>query len=320
MGIIGADIGGTNARFVYADADRLDKPIFSASYRCAEFTSFAAVFSQFVDDSQAKKTGIEALALAFPGLVDGNTARLTNLPWVVDKADLQEKFGLKQVRFLNDFEAAAYGISRLKIGDMLCLNQGERQEDATKAIVGAGTGLGLSWLSGVSNQIKAHATEGGHIDFAPTDEMQLELLKFMLERYEHVSYERVLSGPGLINLYEFCAAERDEHINPAWISTAAEKGEKKAQQAMQLFVRIYGGYVGNIALIFKPAGGIYIAGGIASKIIQWMQSDDFLHAYLNKGRMQSLVNQFSVYLVTNERIGLMGALSVAAMTQQVERK
>jgi glucokinase len=158
--------------------------------------------------------------------------------------------------------------------------------------------------------IRAWSTEGGHVDFAPVDEQQIELLQFLIKRHGHVSYERLLSGDGLVALYEYCSGNECTG-DAAWVHAQAEAGNATAGRALSLFVSIYGAFVGNMALLFKPQGGIYITGGIAAKIISWMKSDDFMSAYLNKGRMRALAQQTSVYLVINERVGVIGAISEA---------
>jgi glucokinase len=158
---------------------------------------------------------------------------------------------------------------------------------------------------------RAWSTEGGHVDFAPVDEQQIELLLYLGKRHGHVSYERLLSGDGLIALYHFCGGHEQLDVNAAGVHAAAQQQDQAAMDAMKLFVRIYGAFVGNMALLFKPEAGIYITGGIAAKIISWMKSDDFISAYYNKGRMRALVEQTSVYLVINERVGVLGAISEA---------
>jgi glucokinase len=194
---------------------------------------------------------------------------------------------------------------------MVVLNSGVHKNDATRVAVGAGTGLGVSWMMCAGGAASAWSTEGGHVDFAPVNEEQVGLLAYLSERYGHVSYERLLSGDGLVTLYEYCNAGDCAGIDAAWVHSQAEDNNEAAYRAMSLFVSIYGAFVGNMALLFKPEGGIYITGGIGAKIISWMKSADFISAYLNKGRMRTLTEKTSVYLVTNERVGVIGAISEA---------
>jgi glucokinase len=195
--------------------------------------------------------------------------------------------------------------------------------NTTRVAVGAGTGLGVAWIDDVpgdENTLRSHDSEGGHIDFAPINDVQIELLKFLQQRFAHVSYERILSGDGLVSLYQFCTANQggdahclDTHsdsISAQWVNNQSKNNEA-ADRALSLFVQIYGAYIGNIALLYKPYGGIFITGGIAAKMVNRMQSEEFINAYFNKGRMRELVEQIAVYLVTNERVGVLGAMSEA---------
>ena len=242
---------------------------------------------------------------------------MTNLPWVIDRQQLKRAYGLSDIHFMNDFQASALGTLDLADSDCIQLHRGVPRNGAVRVVVGAGTGLGVSWIDSSMGTFVAHATEGGHIDFAPIDAVQVDLLGFLQNRYGHVSYERLLSGAGLVTLYEFLSGKDVAGINAAFINEAASTGDSIAQQAMRLFVRVYGAYVGNLALLFKPENGIYISGGIAAKMVSWMQSEDFLEAYFYKGRMQRVVEQVAVFLVTNERVGVMGAMSEACKLLQV---
>ncbi len=316
MHIIAADVGGTNTRLVLADANEPDNVLYEAHYLCGEFDSFEPLLKTFMHDSGSVSEPIAALTLALPGPVDGSYARLTNLPWTIEKQTLKDTFGIKDVHFMNDFQASAFGACLLEIKDRIVLNPGGGlKKNTTCVAVGAGTGLGLAWVQAEKEAVQAHATEGGHIDFAPVDETQIRLLQFLLKRHEHVSYERLLSGSGLVTLYEFCAEKDAQDIDAQWVS-AQSATDEAADRALSLFVQIYGAYIGNIALLFQPYGGIYITGGIGAKILTRMQSEEFIYAYLNKGRMQTLVEKIAVYLVTNERVGVLGALSEAVKMQR----
>jgi glucokinase len=313
MNIIAADVGGTKARLVFTNTDKPDQVLYEARYNSQDFDSFEPLLSKFIADSGAQDRQFEGLSLALPGVVNDSDARLTNLPWTIRKQDLKDRFGVEQIHFINDFQASALGTAQLKPEDLICLNQGIQQADALRVAVGAGTGLGVSWISDDGGRPRAWSTEGGHLDFAPVDKTQMDLLRFLIDRYGHVSYERVLSGDGLVMLYAFCSGRDASDIEAAWVSEQADGNDEAAKEAMTLFVKIYGAFVGNLALLFKPKGGIYITGGIGAKIITWMKSDDFISSFLYKGRMQALAEQTSIYLVTNERVGVIGAISEAVM-------
>ena len=311
MNIIAADVGGTKTRLVVADTDRPEDVLYEARYNSGDFDSFEPLLQTFIEESGSDNRRLAALSLALPGVVNGAEARLTNLPWTISKKTLQDEFDVEQIHFMNDFQASALGTAHLMAQDLVCLNPGVHNNEATRVAVGAGTGLGVSWMMSDGADTRAWSTEGGHVDFAPVDEQQIELLSFLIRRHGHVSYERLLSGEGLVALYEFCSGNEAAEIDAAWVHAEAENNNEAASRAMSLFVRIYGAFVGNMALLFKPEGGIYITGGIAAKIIPWMKSDDFISAYLNKGRMRALAEQTSVYLVINERVGVIGAISEA---------
>jgi glucokinase len=320
MKIIAADVGGTKTRLIYADIDEPGKVLFEARYLSGEFDSFEPLLETFINDSGSTAGKIESLTLALPGLVTDSSARLTNLPWVIEKQSLKDAFGIRYVSFMNDFQASALGTGQLQEKDQIVLNAGiskvaDLNDNAIRVAVGAGTGLGVAWAQDDEGVAHAYDTEGGHIDFAPVDDTQIRLLQFLQKRHGHVSYERILSGDGLVSLYEFCTGEqgnevqRDE-ITAEWVN-AQSQDNAAADKAMTLFVEIYGSYIGNIAMLFKPYGGIFITGGIAAKIVERMQSEEFINAFLNKGRMRTLVEQIAVYLVTDERIGVLGAMSEA---------
>ena len=323
MYIIAADVGGTKTRLAFADSETPNDVFYEARYLSGKFDGFEPILQTFIQDCKAANVmvnvdRVDALSLALPGLVSYTSARLTNLPWTIEKQKLRDTFGIENIYFMNDFQASALGTGQLLEKDRIILNPGvinavDLQENNTRVAVGAGTGLGVAWADDNRSDKRAartHDTEGGHIDFAPTDDTQIELLKFLQQRFGHVSYERILSGDGLVSLYQFCSGYQDASISAEWVSDQSENDEA-AGRALSLFVQIYGAYIGNIALLFKPYAGIFITGGIAAKILKKMQSEEFIEAYLNKGRMRVLVEQITVYLVTNDRVGVFGAMSEA---------
>ncbi|MCG6937340.1 MAG: glucokinase [Gammaproteobacteria bacterium] len=320
MHIIAADVGGTKTHFMFADTENPGNIIYEARYQSGEFDGFEPLLQTFLDESGAVHGQVDILTLALPGLVSETSATLTNLPWTIEKQFLKDSFGIKTVNFMNDFQASALGIGQLQEQDRILLNSGASgsyalKDNAIRVAVGAGTGLGVAWVRGGKFAAHAYDTEGGHIDFAPVDDTQIRLLQFLQQCYPHVSYERLLSGGGLVNLYDFCTGKRNSGIDAAWVNKQSQNDEA-ADRALSLFVQIYGAYIGNIALLFKPYGGIFITGGIAAKILNKMQSDEFLNAYLSKGRMSPLVEQVAVYLVTNESIGVLGAMSETLKMQR----
>lgn len=320
MYIIAADVGGTKTHFMLASRQDPHKVLYEARYQSGAFDGFTPLLQKFLDDSGVHTGHLDSLTLALPGLVNETSATLTNLPWTIEKRFLQDHFGIRQVSFMNDFQASALGIDRLREQDRIILNAGLNasnalQDNAVRVAVGAGTGLGVAWLQGNGEAARSYDTEGGHIDFAPVDDVQMRLLQFLQKRHQHVSYERILSGNGLVSLYEFCSGTQRGDVDAAWVNAQAKSNED-ADHALSLFVQIYGAYIGNIALLFKPYGGIFITGGVAAKMLHKMQSDEFIRAYLNKGRMSALVEQVPVYLVVNESIGVLGAMSETLQLQR----
>ncbi len=347
MHVIAADVGGTKTRLAFADTKQPRNILFEARYLSGEFDGFESMLHTFIKDSglvavMTDVSRVGALTLALPGLVSDSSARLTNLPWTIEKQSLQDTFGIKNITFMNDFQASALGTAQLLEKDRIILNPGilnlsknsagltrNTLRNKIRVAVGAGTGLGVAWveddISGDKKMVYAHDSEGGHIDFAPIDDVQIQLLQFLQKRFVRVSYERILSGDGLVSLYHFCAAKQggadvhqhrhrtDTHsdsISAQWVNEQSKNNEA-ADRALSLFVQIYGAYIGNLAVLFKPYGGIFITGGIAAKMVKRMQSEEFINAYFNKGRMRTLVEQIAVYLVTNERVGVLGAMSEA---------
>ena len=316
MDIIAGDSGGTKTYLPLIKSEQPEEVIFEARYSSTAFDSFESLLDCFIRDSGPEAGRLGVLFLALPGVVSGDVARLTNLPWVIDRIKLMDTYNIDQVGFMNDFQASALGTLKLHSQDCVIINEGMHKSGAVNVAVGAGTGLGVSWIDHSGAKPVAYATEGGHMDFAAVDAEQAGLQQFLADRFGHVSYERLLSGDGLVNIYEYLSAKDASGIKAAWVNQEAKQGSEIAQHAMRLFVQIYGAYVGNLALLFRPEGGIYITGGIASKMIEQMCSEDFINAYLYKGRMQHVVEQVAVSLVTNERVGVIGAISEAVRLQQ----
>lgn len=321
MDIIAGDIGGTKSWLVwvsYQAEGRCDIQ-FEKVYASADFASATDLLEQFYQDA-GQQHSAQHLCLALPGPVTAQRpVRLTNLDWTLVATELQQHFQAQQVSFLNDFQAAAAGVATLDAADYQCLNTATALEGATRVITGPGTGLGLAWMQpDAQGNYQAFATEGGHSDFAPANAQQERLLAFIRQYFSHVSWERVLSGPGVNFVYQFCLQDMTGEIpahlaglNGAEVNKLAAEGDAVARAAMLLFTDIFANWVGNIALFYQPRAGLYLAGGISARIQPWLQTSYFLEASTDKGRMSGLVSQIPVYLITNTRLGLQGALAVA---------
>jgi glucokinase len=241
---------------------------------------------------------------------------LTNLDWTLDAAELQAALGI-EVRFLNDFQAAAAGVATLVGADVLALNHCPAEPGGVRAVTGAGTGLGLAFmLADADGRYRSFASEGGHADFAPANARQARLLEQLRTAYGHVSWERVVSGSAMNDLYRFCCNEQgqprsDGVADGAALSARAASGDLAAVAALDLFIDLYGAWVGNVALLYQPCGGLYIAGGVALHMPDRMRSPRFMAAATDKGRMRGVVERTPIFLITCKRLGVQGAIAHA---------
>ncbi len=314
--LLAGDIGGTKTLLQIIAADGVS--MLQKSYPSAAYAGLTEILDEFL--REAGTVEIAAACLALAGPVSGRRARLTNLPWEVDADALAARFAISHISFINDFEAVGHGIAALQPADLLTLQAGDVQAQGARVVTGAGTGLGVAWITWQDEGYAVHPSEGGHMDFAPVDATQYELLQYLQQRHGHVSYERIVSGPGLVAILEFLrdsgrsapsaqlvAAMEEGDAAAAIFQFAQQNNELITRVALDLFVRIYGAFVGNLALAALPRGGIYIAGGIAAKISGIMQQEAFLRAFLDKGRYTELLGTLPVYIVINQQVGLLGA-------------
>jgi glucokinase len=319
---IAGDIGGTKTLLRITSSNENHAPLLQKSYPSADYSGLAEILDVFLREAGASDVTAACFALAGP--VSGRRVKLTNLPWEVDADVLAARFAISRISLINDFEAVGHGIAALQQSDLLTLQAGVPQAQGVRVVVGAGTGLGVAWLSWTSGGYAVHPSEGGHMDFAPADATQYALLQYLQQRHGHVSYERIVSGPGLVAIFEFLRdsgpglpsvqfnAAMGEGDAAAVIAQFAQQGgEPIAQAALDLFVRIYGAFVGNLALLALPRGGIFVAGGIAAKIAATMQRGDFMRAFSDKGRYTALLETLPLHIVTNPHVGLLGASLLA---------
>lgn len=331
MEIIAGDIGATKSALLWAaGTDHASSQlVYERIYASDEFANALALLQQFIRDAQAQ-TGPRLppmwLTLALPGAVYAQRARLTNLDWTLDAADLQAQLKIDTVQFINDFQAAASGVATLTDADTVRLNAATPVVGGVRAITGAGTGLGLAWMMSDSfGHYRTFATEGGHTDFAPANARQARLLTFAREILsaqnlsEHVSWERLVSGLGLDMIYRFCVHEAGGEApagvtDGARLDALATGGDAIAQTALDLFIDLYGAWVGNVALLYRPEGGLYIAGGVSMHLRERILSPRFYAACTDKGRMRGVVERTPIFLITNRRLGVQGALAHAFET------
>ncbi len=322
MPILAGDIGGTKTLLQLKEADEV---LFERRFDSAAFDTFDALLAAFFEQTASMGLGeVRAGCIGVAGPVTGRLARVTHLPWQLDADALAARFGIPRLQLINDFQAVGYGLETLAGDDLKVLQPGQARAGAPRALIGAGTGLGEGILVRREDHYEVLASEGGHVDFAPTDEHQRALLAWLSECQPRVSYEHIVSGPGLETLYRFHAAQfagqasapllaaLERGKGAAAISQAAGQGDDLAAQTLDMFVKIYGAQAGNLALTCLAAGGVYIAGGIAPRMAERLSSGVFMAAFRDKGRMGELVAQYPVYLVMNPRVGLQGAAEVAA--------
>lgn len=318
MEFIAGDIGGTTSRlaWVTGEAEDVRQCRFEREYPSAAFATADDLVRQFISDARLPVSP-DGLLLALPGPMQAQHVALTNLDWVLDAADMGASLGISKIRFINDFQAAAAGVAMLGADDVAVLNPQPAEPGGVRAITGAGTGLGLAFmLDDGSGRYRHYPSEGGHSDFAPADARQASLLEQLRATHGHVSWERVVSGLAMDALYRFCCAEQnatppDAPVDGAELVTRAEAGDPAALAALDLFIDLYGAWVGNVALMLQPRGGLYVAGGIAIHLQARMQSPRFMAMAADKGRMRGVVERTPIFLVTHSRLGVLGAIATA---------
>jgi len=324
MRLLAGDIGGTKVLLQLAEFEHGKFRVLAEQrFASAAYGGLAPMVHEFLSGANTAAAP-DAACFGIAGPVEttasGQRARTTNLSWVIETDRLKTDLAMSRVRLINDFQAIGYAIDGLGPSELVTLQEGERVADAPGAVVGAGTGLGQALLVWDGDHHEAMPTEGGHVDFAPTDELQVELLRSLAGRYERVSYERILSGAGLMSIYSFFRSRAGanekaggECDTPAAVSAAALAGsDAAAVSALRLFVFIYGAHAGNVALSYLARGGVYIAGGIATKILPVLKEGTFMSAFADKGRMRTLMERFPVRVVINEKAGLLGAALAAS--------
>ena len=326
--VLAGDIGGTKTRLAIIEVEgtRL-KTLRERTWRSREHASLRAIVQAFLEQVQIP---VSAAAFGIAGPVRGRIADATNLPWHIDADELEKRFAIGPVSLLNDLEANAWGIQALSPDDLHELHPGAGAEAVgNAAIIAAGTGLGEAGMYFDGQRHRPFASEGGHSDFSPCCELEIALWRHLAERFGHVSWERVLAGPGLVNIHAFLRQHRHAET-PAWLAEAMRLGDPAAaisraagegrdpicEETLELFTRLYGAEAGNLALKHMARGGLYIGGGIAPKILGWLKRETFLQAFFAKGRMRPLLERIPVRVILNDRTALYGPAVFAALARQ----
>ncbi|GAB4374695.1 MAG: glucokinase [Elainellaceae cyanobacterium] len=344
--ILAGDTGGTKTILLLAEVQETEAgirlhPLYQSRYISAEFLDLVPMVRQFLATAEeaigSKPAPIKA-CFSIAGPIVNNTSRLTNLSWLLDGSRIRDDLGLKEVQLINDFVAVGCGIETLEATDIETLQAAEPDAAAPIAVIGAGTGLGQGFIIYQEGRYRVYPTEGGHTDFAPRNQLEFQMLKYLREKLNltRVSVERVVSGMGIVAIYQFLrdsqattespavaeairtwereTGKSEKTVDPAAVIAiaAATEGDRLCKQTMELFVDLYGAEAGNLALKLLPYGGLYIAGGIAAKNLALMKSGIFLKSMLDKGRMRPLMERVPVHVILNQDVGLLGAGLTAA--------
>ncbi len=324
--ILAGDVGGTKCNLALFEA-RLGmlRRVAQRRFQSNDYSHFEEIVSEFTrlvsgSGPEGERGKITAAGFGVAGPVIDHCVRATNLPWLVDGASLERILGIERVVLLNDLEATAHSLELLRPSEVCVLNEGTPAPQANKALIAAGTGLGEAVLFWDGQGYVVAATEGGHADFAPRTDQEIELLRFLKKRHSHVSFELILSGRGFRNIHEFLdPAVRHASFDASGADPAPEITQLAlggscpvCMQTLDLWTAIYGAEAGNLALKSLARGGVYVAGGIAAKILTKLKDGTFFRAFSDKGRFGILLEQIPIHVVLNEDAPLLGAAAQAA--------
>ncbi|HEU64730.1 MAG: Glucokinase [Candidatus Anoxychlamydiales bacterium] len=324
--LLSGDIGGTNTRLALYEYNKPLKLIKEERFLSSNYSTLLNAIHAFLKNENVK---IEAASFGVAGPVRDGKCQATNLPWLIDIHEIAKDLNISKAYLLNDLEANAYGVECLKENELFVLNEGDENAKGNACIVAAGTGLGEAGMYFNGKRHIPFACEGGHTDFGPQNDLEIGLLKFLQKKYGHVSYERILTGAGIYNLYEFLVENniepKDEkldnelknHSEPQMIITkkGVNKENKTCERVIDWFISMYGAEAGNAALKFFALGAVYIGGGIAPKILDRLQDGSFMKSFADKGRFTKLMMAMPVKVILNDRAALIGASNFALLNK-----
>ena len=319
--LIAGDIGGTKTNLgIYSREKGARKPLVERTFPSKHYESLEAILKEFLE---SEPISIDHAAFGIAGPVVGKEVKTTNLPWVISEENIVKILKVKRAHLINDLEAVAYSVPLLQEDDLFTLNRADAVAEGSIGVIAPGTGLGEAFLTFKKSRYSAHASEGGHADFAPTGEIEINLLKYLSKKYDHVSYERVCSGMAIPDIYEFL---RDSGYGeePEWLAEelssvrdatpviirgalSEEKSCELCAATLDIFVSVLGAEAGNLALKVMATGGLYIGGGIPPRISSLFEKPTFLKAFKNKGRYSDLMERIPVHVITNPKAALIGA-------------
>lgn len=316
--ILAGDIGGTKTHLgFFDDKDQKLVMTFDQKYPSQKHKSLCEIVQEFLKENDKP---IQKACFGISGPVVNGSAKTTNLPWDVTVEHLRKVIPHSKIKLINDLEANAWGIDALDDGDFTTIQKGSSKIAGNRALISAGTGLGEAGIYFDGKNFHPFATEAGHADFSPRNDKEMALLKYLRKPYGHVSYERVLSGQGLYNIYQFLCdfhkkrppsaiADEIKNGDPAVVISkhALDQSDSLCKEALEMMISFYGAEAGNCALRYMAYGGLFIGGGIAPKVIELLKNPLFLEAFLSKGRLRSLLEQIPIQVILNDQTALLGA-------------
>ena len=319
--LLAGDIGGTKTNLaVFSSETGWRKPFAEATFASINYTDLESLVREFL--AQHDFT-IDRASFGVAGPVVAGHASITNLPWMMDEQQLQQSLQIPSVRLMNDLDAIAHSVPHLDSQDLYVLNKGQAIPGGALAVIAPGTGLGEAFLTWDGSRYKAHTSEGGHADFAPANSLQVELLRYLMVRFPHVSFERLCSGKGIPNIYDYLKdsgyAEQPQWLaeqlaatqdrSPVIVNNALDKENacELCVATLNAFVSILAAEASNLALKVLATGGVYIGGGIPPRILSYLQNNQFMQAFTHKGRLTPLLTQMPVHVILNPKVALLGA-------------
>lgn len=322
-GYLAGDIGGTKTLLgLFTWEEESIVFVEKKRFPSQAYLKLADIIDEFLDACDCTVSN-DGACFGIAGPCSGGICTTRNLPWVVDAGEIKDRFGFKQVSLINDFEAMVHGILELPAKDFEVLNPGSRDLCGNIAVLGAGTGLGEAFgiYDSALGRYRVYASEGGHASFSPSNDEEIAILQFLKQQYRHVSFERVLSGNGLVNIYRYLLSTGDYDLSGAFNEEMGDTEDPAATiskfgltgqlaicgKALDIFMSIYGCEAGNLALKILPTGGVYLTGGIAVKLQKKLMDGLFMKSFLSKGRSEAVLRNIPVQMVGNPEVGLLGA-------------
>lgn len=321
MSVLAGDVGGTKTILAIFDSENCFQPIREEKFQTNQYNNLEAIFTQFLADSNEP---IESVCVGMAGPVLDGHIKATNINWEADEKVLSRFLKIKNVKLINDLQAMAFSIPILRTDDIFTIYEGEHRPHSNIALLAPGTGLGESYLFWDGSHYHPISSEGGHTDFAPKNEQEIDLLRYLLKKYDHVSYERIASGMGICEIFEFLSASNTYPI-PEPIQQARQNGDLAAMisncalgkkheicvKTMDIFVSTLANEASNLALRLLSFGGVYLGGGIPPKILPLLHTPNFIQNFKDKGRLTSILERIPVRVILNAQAGLIGAARYA---------